>query len=1046
MKKIISIVYFLLVGMGVLLAQHTITGKVVDEQGEPIPGVNILLKGSLKGTISDMNGSYTLSLDDQNGTLVYSFIGYKDHEELIKKRKEIDVILFPEVELLDEVVAVGYNVVRKKDLTGAVAQVKPSDIVKSPVTNYDQALAGRVAGVQVSAADGTPGEGLNIVIRGGNSITGDNSPLYVVDGIPLEDFDPGSISSHDIKDFDVLKDASATAIYGSRGANGVIIITTKEGRSDGKTQISMNTSLGVQWVPSRLEVLSPYEYVKYEKEVAYNKGDTYIESFNTHWQDPELYTKEALAERGESATSWQDEIFRQALVQNYNFSLNGGNKTSTIYLSTDYTDQEGTLLNTGFQKMNNNLKFSHRINSKAQMGGYLNYSFIKRIGQNVSGNNRHSVIKEAITFRPVSPIVDDGRDGGIDYDADPNELRFNPVKSLENTDRYKRQDVVRGNLYLNYDIMKGLRLRVTGTYQVDNRKESLFYKEDTYSGTRGIDGINGTLTDRRYQTLSTSNTLTWKKKFKYIHSITALGGFEAQQRQSEYFKAKNTNMPVDIFGTDKLHLGTQPTIPESGTTMNTMSSFFGSFNYGLKDRYLLTANFRADGSSKFRGNNKWGYFPSFAAAWRLIEENFVRNLNVFSNLKLRAGYGITGNNRINDFAAFSQMETSTSSGYVLDNIYKAGAYHSNLASSDLKWETTKQMNVGLDYGFLNNRISGVVDYYRKNTTDLLLYAEMAPSTGYNQVFQNVGEVQNEGLEISISTVNIDKRDFKWSTSFNISFNKNRTIGLNDGQDFMLTNPDWYFKYNEYQYITKVNEPVGMFYGLKFDGVYQMDDFVYNNSESKYVLKPGLPDNGGNVAPGSIKYKDLNGDGTINDKDRTVIGNPHPKHFGGFTNNFQVKNFDLQVFFQWSYGNEILNANRVEFENPGNTTGYNYLSSVADRWTPENPSNEMHGIWFDGVYGAPPSGNHVSDHIVEDGSYLRLKTVSLGYSLGKKALNLLGLSACRVYVAGQNLYTWTNYSGFDPEVSVGKFGALTPGLDYSAYPISATVMGGLEIKF
>ncbi|TAJ12785.1 TonB-dependent receptor [Marinilabiliaceae bacterium JC017] len=1045
MKKLLSILYFLILGMGLTLAQHSISGKIVDEQGEPIPGVNILIKGTIQGTISNISGEYSLQVKNPQGTLLYSFIGYKDHQEEIKKRKNIDVILFPEVEVLDEVVAVGYNVVRKKDVTGAVAQVKPADIVKSPVANYDQALAGRVAGVQVSSADGTPGEGLNIVIRGGNSITGDNSPLYVVDGIPLEDFDPGSISSHDIKDFDVLKDASATAIYGSRGANGVIIITTKGGRKDGKTEISVNTSAGIQWIPNRLELMSPYDYVKYEKELAYIKGDTYIESFNEHWIDPELYTEEALAKRGEKATSWQDEIFREAVVQNYNFSLNTGNKTSSIYLSTDYTDQQGTLLNTGYKKMNNNLKFTHRINAKAQLGGHIYYSYIKRNGQNVSGNNRNSIIKDAITFRPVSPMVPDGKDGGIDYDDNPNELRFNPVKTLKNTDRYKRQDVVRGNLFLNYKFTKNLRLKISGNYQIDNQKESVFFKEDTYEGSRGKNLINGKLTNRRYQTLATSNTLTWKKTLNRIHAINALAGFEAQSRQFEYFNAQNTKMPIDIFGTDKLQIGTQPAIPQSNKSKNTMLSYFGSINYSLKDKYLVTANYRADGSSKFRGNNKWGYFPSFALAWRLVEENFVRQLNTFSNLKLRAGYGVTGNNRISDFAAYSLLETNTYSGYVINNQYVPGVYHSNLAYSDLKWETTKQLNVGIDYGFLNNRIAGVIDYYKKNTTDLLLYAEMALSTGYNQVYQNIGEVSNEGLEFSLNTVNIDTPAFKWSTSFNISFNKNKTVALNDGKDYMLTNPNWYFKYNEYQYKTQVGEPVGMFYGLQSDGVYQMDDFIYDNSKSRYILKEGIPDNGAKVAPGSAKFVDRNGDGTINELDRTVIGNPHPIHFGGLTNDFKYKNFDLQIFFQWSYGNEILNANRAVFERPG-STGYNYLASVADRWTPTNPSNNLHGSWFGGSYGAPMEGNMVSDRIVEDGSYIRLKTLSFGYTLGKKALSLLGLNSCRVYIAGQNLHTWTNYSGFDPEVSVGKYGALTPGLDYSAYPMSSTIMGGVQIKF
>ncbi len=1046
MKNIFVILSFLLLSTSALFAQKALKGTVMDEKGEPIPGVNVMIKGTMTGTITDVFGVYNLETKTAEDVVIFSFIGYKTTEETVGKRDKIDVMLMPEVELLDEIVAVGYNTVRKKDVTGAVAQVKAGDIVKSPVTNYDQALAGRVAGVQVSAADGTPGEGLNIVIRGGNSITGDNSPLYVVDGIPMEDFDPASISSHDIKDFDVLKDASASAIYGSRGANGVIIITTKSGKKDGTTEVAFNSSMALQWIPGRMQVMSPYDYVSYLEEVLVPQGGAYEESFREHWQDPNLYTPEALAARGESATSWQDEIFNTAWMQNHNFSLRGGNETSDFYLSVDYTDQDGTLLNTGFNKINNNLKFNHRINKKAQMGGYINYSYIKRSGLDISGNNRNSIIRDAITFRPVSPIVDDGKDGGVDL-TDPNDLRFNPVKTLENTDRYLRQDVVRGNLYLNYDIIKGLRLKVSGNYSIDNRKESLFYSKDTYQGTKSPDGINGTLTDRRYQTLSTSNTLTYKKTIASLHKLTALGGFEAQKRDNEYFSARNKKMPVDDFGTDKIQTGTEPDVPESYVGGNTMLSYFGSLNYSFKDRYLLTMNYRADGSSKFNKENRWGYFPSAAVAWRLIEEDFIRNLNVFSNLKVRGGWGVTGNNRIGDFTAYSLLNYDEFSGYIFDNKYNLGIYHSNLAASDLKWETTAQINVGLDFGFLDNRVAATIDYYKKNTTDLLLDADMALSTGYATVTQNVGEVENKGLEFSVSTVNINSRNFKWNSSFNISFNKNKTISLNSGQEALYTNPNWYFRFKEYQYITKVGEPVGMIYGLKRDGNYQMSDFNYDASSNQYVLKEGIPDNGRAVAPGSVKFIDQNEDGTINELDRVVIGNPNPKHFGGFTNDFQYKNFDLQVFFQWSYGNEILNANRVMFENPGLIgNDYNSLASVADRWTPTNPGNEVQTYKFNGVYGWPQDGNLVSDYVVEDGSYLRLKTLSLGYSLGPVLLSKLRIKSCRIYIAGQNLYTWTNYSGYDPEVSVGKYGALTPGLDYSAYPTSATISGGIELKF
>ncbi|WP_430817513.1 SusC/RagA family TonB-linked outer membrane protein [Carboxylicivirga sp. RSCT41] len=1041
MKKIHILFMFLLMSVTVW-AQQTVTGVVLDETNLPLPGVNIVVKGTTNGTISDMNGKFTLKEVKDNDVIVFSFISFKTVEKELKGRSSLTVTLKPESIGLNEVVAIGYGTTTKRDVTGAVAKVTTSDLIKAPTSNYDQALAGRVAGVQVSSADGTPGQGLNIVIRGGNSITGDNSPLYVVDGIPLEDFDPASISSNDIESFDILKDASATAIYGSRGANGVIIITTKSGRQDGKTDISVSASSGLQWIPNRLEVLSPYEYVKYQEEIAYAK-DGYnpsdnVGSFYKHWVDPELY-------RDAEGTSWQDEIFRVSTIQNYNLSLSTGNKTSTLYYSGEYLDQEGTLINTGFTKILNRLKFSHRINKKAQAGGYIQYSYIDRKGINIAGNNYTSIIKDAITFRPVEPINSDGIVGGIDPN-DPNDRRFNPVKTLSNTDRSNRQDVVRGNLYLNYKLAPALTLKLTGTYQVDSRRESLFYGKETYQGSRGTDGINGTLTTRRYQTLSTSNTLNYNKTFNRKHKVGALAGFEIQDRVSEYGRMKNSQIPTDAFGIDKLSIGTAPGIPDTWKSSNALESYFGRVSYSFKQKYLFTGNFRADGSSKFSEKNRWGYFPSFSAAWRIGEETFVKNLGAFSNLKVRGGWGMTGNNRIGDYEAYNLLNVNSSSGYTFNEAYVPGTYQSNMGVPDLRWETTAQVNLGIDMGFFNQRVQATVDYYKKNTQDLLLDAEMALSTGFNRVQQNVGEVENQGLEISINTVNVKNSDFEWTTSFNISFNKNKTIKLNDGQDAIYTNPDWSSQYNEYQYITQVGQPVGMIYGLEFERLYQFEDFSWNNESQTYSLKEGVADNGAlPVAPGSIMFKDQNGDGTINEEDRVIIGNPHPDHFGGLTNDFRWKNFDCQVFLQWSVGHDILNANRIDFEQPQAKTNSG-LTALKDLWTPYNTNTTVNTIRYQTVYGKAPKGNNVDDRYVEDGTYLKLKTVALGYTLPQNLLTRWGIKRCRIYVSGQNLITWTNYSGYDPDVSVGKYGALTPNLDYSAYPQSSIVSGGIELVF
>jgi TonB-linked SusC/RagA family outer membrane protein len=1045
MKKIFLLTMLFVTSISMTFAQKSVMGTVTDESGLPIPGVNIVKKNTTEGTITDIDGKYSIQNVKDTDILVFNFIGFDDAEKQVGTQSVINVVMTSANIALNEVVAVGYGTTKRKDLTGAVASVKVADIVKTPTANFDQALAGRVSGVLVSSADGTPGEGLNIVIRGGNSITGDNSPLYVVDGIPLEGFDPASISTKDIESFDVLKDASATAIYGSRGANGVIIITTKKGRSDGKTDISVSGTFGVQYVPNRLEVLSPYEYAKYQKNVAYAKDGyvpgSYVKSFLTQWVDPELYINE-------KGTSWQDEIFRQAMLQNYNFTISGGNEKSTIYYGGEYLKQEGTLINTGFNKIINNLRFTHKVNKKLSFNGNIQYSRIKRSGINISGNSYTSVIRDAIQFRPVEPINNDGREEGGYDPLDPSyKYLFNPVKNLNGTDRQRKQDVVRGGLGLNYKILQGLTLRLNANYQTDIRKESVFYGANTLQGSRGNGHIKGTVTNRKYENLSTSNTLVYDKKVRK-HKYQLLGGFEAQSRTQEYGWMQNSEIPTDAFGIDNIGIGVSPSIPRTSFNENQLISYFGKVHYSFADRYLMTANFRADASSKFRKENQWGYFPSFSFGWRIMEESFIKDLNVFSNLKLRTGWGLTGNNRIGDYDAFNLLGIDYRSGFVWGDgeSFAPGAYQTNLGVPDLRWETTEQINVGLDFGFLSQRISGDVNYYVKNTKDLLLDAEMALSTGFDKVQQNIGQVQNQGLEIAINTVNIKRRDFEWKTNFNISFNKNKTVKLNDGQEAIYTNPNWLNGYSEYQYITEVGQPVGMMYGLKYDGIYQVDDFNWDNASQTYVLKEGIPDNGAlPVGPGSVRFVDQNGDGTVNQEDRVVIGDPHPDHFGGFTNDFKYKNFDLQVFFQWSYGFDILNANKVVFDVPG-ARPQSGFPDRADSWTPFNTDTNVGTILYNTVYGAPPKGNQVDDRYIEDGSYLKLKTISFGYNLPKTLLERINIQRCRLSFSAQNLYTWTNYSGYDPDVSVGRYGALTPKLDYSAYPQSVTLSGSIELTF
>lgn len=1045
MKKALIFVMVCIIAPLTAFAQNSISGTVTDGEGYPLPGVSVVVKGQAKGTSTDFDGLYLLTNLNPEDVLIFSYVGFETQEIQVEDKESLNVQMAESSVGLEEVIVVGYGTVKKKDLTGAIAKIDSEDLVKTATTNFDQALAGRVSGVQITSVDGTPGESLNIVIRGGNSITGDNSPLYVVDGIPLEDFDPASISTSDIESFDILKDASATAIYGSRAANGVIIITTKEGRSDGQTDVKVSVAHSAQWIPNRLQVLSPYQYVKYQENIA-KALDNYVPGqyqgyFEGSWIDPELY-------RDMEGTSWQDEIFQLASTTRYNGSLSGGNKTSRLYFSAEYLDQEGTMINTGFKKLLNNLKFSHKVNSKTSFNGYLQYSHLNRNGATVSGNKYTSVIRDAIQFRPVEPINDDGlEEGGIDYDLDNQRYLFNPIKNLENTDRQNRSDVIRGSLALTHKFKPNFYLRMSGTYQIDNRKETLFFGQDTYQGTRGTDHINGTLTTRRYQTLSTSNTLTYKKKIGK-HNMTFLAGLEAQKRDSEFARMKNSEIPTDLFGMAKLDLGLSPSIPVTSLSGNTLLSYFGRVNYAYKSKYLLTATYRADGSSKFAEDNRWGYFPSFSAAWKFSDEDFMMDIDAISFAKLRIGWGKTGNNRIGDYDAYSQLNANTSSGYVWgpEQNYVPGAYQSNLGVPDLRWETTAQTNIGLDLGFFNQKLEATLDYYHKETSDLLLNAEMAPHAGFDRVQQNVGKVQNQGLEVTLNSTNIVTDNFRWTSSFNISFNKNKTLALNQGQEAIYTDPEWNQSYPEYQYITEVGQPVGMMYGLEFDRIYQLEDFVWDNALQTYQLKDGVPDNGTlPVAPGSVKFIDQNNDGTINEQDRVIIGNPNPDHFGGLANNFEYGPIDFTFLLQWSAGFDILNTNKAVFEVPaaGRNNGF---PALIDAWSPLNTDTDVGTIRYSNVYGAPPKGNQIDNRHVEDGSYLKLKTVSLGYNLSENLAEQLKIKSMRIHITGQNLFTWTNYSGYDPDVSVGKFGALTPRLDYSAYPQSTTIMTGIDITF
>jgi TonB-linked SusC/RagA family outer membrane protein len=1015
----------------------TITGQVIDELGNPLPGVSVLVKGTPRGTSTDIDGKYSISVNaSSNTTLEFSFLGFTTKSvSLTAKIKVYNVQLEPSVSGLNEVIVIGYGTSKRGDLTGSIGSVAMTDLQKAPVPSFDQALAGRVAGVNVSARDGQPGADLNIVIRGNNSVTQNNSPLYVVDGFPMEASLASILNVQDIESIDVLKDASATAIYGARGANGVIMITTKKGEK-GEPKIVYDNFFGLQSNLKKQELLSPYEFVKLQLEISPGaNGPRYI-------NEPAGLTLESY--RDIKGIDWQDEIMKVNPIQSHSLSISGGTDKTKYRISGSFLDQDGIIINSGFNRLQGKISLEQTLSKKIKTGVQLNYTSTKRFGK-VAGQAESSstltLLYSAFGFRPVSGNIDDQEDlidVGLDPDINPaSDFRFNPLKTVQNTFNPRLENTVLSTAYLDYKILPNLTFRTTGgitSRQVDFKQ---FFNSNTQSGNPlSINGVNGSVSNSLASNYSNENTLTYSKKTKN-HNFSVLGGFSVYKddfTSNGYSSVQIPNESLGISGIDEGRIISG----DSEITYNTQASFLGRTTYNYKSKYLLTASFRADGTSKFRSGSKWGYFPSASAAWRISEEKFLKSIPFIDDAKLRVGYGSTGNNRVDDFAYLSRYGIRSTSGYSLNNSPLQGVVPNVLGNTGLKWETTEQFDIGIDIAIFKTRVSLTADYYKKVTSDLLLNATLAPSQGYLRGIKNIGKVSNDGFEFTLNTVNIKSSKFNWSSNFNISFNRNKVLELNEGQASLLTTVGWGNFGSVAPYIAIPGSPIAQYYGYKFDGVYQFEDFD-KLPNGNYVLKANIPNNGqprANITPGTMKLKDINGDGVVDGNDQTIIGNPVPIHTGGFSNNFTYKNFDLNIFFQWSYGNDILNVNRIVFEGGESRSNLNQFASFANRWTPENPTNELYAVNKQGpiVY---------SSRTIEDGSYLRLKTVSLGYNFESKLLSKVKIKGLRTYVSAQNVLTWTNYSGMDPEVSV-RNSALTPGFDLSAYPKFRTVTAGLNI--
>lgn len=1060
LQKTIILFLLVIISANALAQSKRITGQVVDQSsGEGLSGVSVIVSGSSTATTTDDNGQYSI-LGRTGGTLVFTHINYTEGRLNIGAATVYNIGLIPRGDTLSDVVVIGYGSVNRKDMTGSVSQVNVEDMAKAPVMSFQDALAGRVAGVQVISADGQPGsEDFSIVVRGTGSITQNTSPLFVVDGVAIEDFDPATLNMDDIEEFNVLKDASATAIYGARGANGVIVIQTKKGKI-GRPRVAYTGSFGFQDVTKRMEMMDPYEFVKYQLERngysedvmrRYTTRDFPVD--DTVNYDPNGKTLEDYKKiRG---INWQDLVFQRGATQIHNISLSGGSELTKYLASGSIYNMKGVLINSGSRRVTGRLSLDQTISNKFKAGANISYSDVQSFGQVAASNTGGAghafgyVMFSTWAFRPVTgreTFEHDVDDDFIGMELDPDEgppttaSYINPVQLLTNEDRKVKRTQLNINGYVNYSIRKDLTLRSTAAYLLDGTESTLFYNSKTTRGNpalsdRGVQGSVGLSNTARWQS---STTLTYNKVFNKIHKINGMVGVDFMERVSKGYGLASYLIPFDDLGIIGMDNGLPS--PNSVTyTDERLNSVFGRFNYDYKSRYLLTGTIRADGSSKFAPQNRWGYFPSAAFAWRIKNEKFMKSFKPISDMKLRIGYGGTGNNRVSDYAYMSTIAYSAAYSYSFGNAEPTqGFAPAILGNRDLRWETSFQTNIGLDVSLFDDRVDLIVDAYRKNTKDLLLNANIPYHLGFTRTYKNIGEIRNDGLEFTINARVIESKEFAWRSNFNISFNKNRIMALTNDQDKMLSAVTWDSQHNpSFLYTAQIGRPAAMFVGYLFDGIYQYSDF--DSVGGKYTLKKGLPDNGGAVQPGSIKYKDLNGDGTINNFDESIIGDPNPLHIGGFSNVFDYKGFNLNIFFQWSYGNEIFNANRIYFEGGRPANNRNQFATYINRWTPENQSNE-----YFRANGQGPAGRYSSKY-VEDGSFLRLKTIALSYSIPTRIIKVTGIKSLLLTATAQNIKTWTKYSGPDPEVSV-RHSILTPGFDWSAYPRAKIFVFGVKANF
>lgn len=1051
-----------LYGQDVYAQQKTIKGTVTDTQGEALIGVAVAVKGMSTGTITDLDGKYTLSVATGAKTLVASYIGMTSKEVAISGTV-VDIVLEDNLSELDEVVVIGYGTLKKRDLTGSVASVQGNVLQAIPVANVSEALTGKLAGVQITATEGSPDAELKIRVRGGGSITGDNSPLIIVDGFPVESM--SDISPSDIESVDVLKDASSTAIYGARGANGVIIITTKGGKA-GKISVTYNTFYSVKKIAKKLDVLDVNDYLNWQYEYALLKNNNNPESYEKYfgsYQDMDMYD-------GVEGNNWQEQIYgRTGHVFNHNLGISGGSEKTVYAFNYAHVEDKAIMVGSDYKRDNLSLKLNHKPSSRVSIDYSVRYSSMKINGGGMNEQNEKSTadsrLKHTIIYTPIPMEVFDP--SANDEEENASNLVRPDVAVADNNRKQDRKSLNMGG-GLSWEVFDNFILRTDLGLDYYNADDNRFYGTTTYyvknspttedKGKPAVFLINTTRNVFR-------NTNTANYDFKKIlknkdHSLKLLLGEETLEIKQKVLTNVVHGFPVDFTSSQAFKLTTQGNAHSTDNYFapdDKLLSFFGRANYDYQGKYLASATFRADGSSKFADGNRWGYFPSASVAWRMSSENFMSNTKEWlDDLKLRLSYGTAGNNNIPSgqmIQSFVSSPTTWIQGF--NNYWSASKV---MANPDLKWETTYTRNVGLDYTLLGSRLSGSVEFYLNNTKDLLINFPIA-GTGYDSQYRNMGETENRGLEFQMNYVAVDNKNYGLSFNFNIGFNKNKIKSLGMMDDFGQSS-EWASTEIGNDFMVAVGGSVGEMYGYRSDGRYEISDFEDYNSVGKWQLKEGVADASsiiGTLRPGMMKLKNIEGeDNKVNIDDRTIIGNANPTHTGGFSINGRAHGFDLSAAFNWSYGNDIYNANKIEYTS---TSKYQYRNQITEmasgnRWTNltadgkiTNDATELAALNANTTMWSPYMSSFVfSDWAVEDGSFLRLNTLTLGYTLPKALLSKVKIQNLRFYTSVYNVFCLTDYSGFDPEVSTRRKTALTPGVDYSAYPKSRQFLFGMNLSF